>query len=170
MSSYAHWVKNTKIVILTILLAIFTVTLSGQSNEMIDSFLSAETADMATSLLFIAQAAGDLPVDTNLQEGYSWGTKQDFGKHIAKKASDDPISLGVFYLALLKTFNIRGGFLFNWFETPRYATNEAVYRGYVDPSRQFYTRTMEPYEVLTAITYLQDDIANQGRNAKETAK
>ena len=146
-----------KTVVLMVTIAIVvTASLMGQSNEMIDAFLEDDKADVATSMVLIAQSLGELPMDASPMDGYQWAKAQSFGVHVAKKTPDDPVSLGLFYLALFKMSDIKGGFMFNLFGTPRYAANEAAYLGYVDPSTLYHTRSLLPYEVLTGITYIQE--------------
>ncbi len=132
---------------------------SGQSNDLLDNFLNAEKADIGTSMLIIAQAAGELdPVATPV-DGYQWATRQGFGRFMKNRNSNDPVTLGVFYLALFHSLKVKSGTMFGLYRIPRYAVMGAKYLGYVDPSRAYYTRQMLPYEVLTGITYVQDDIA-----------
>ncbi len=146
-----------KKVIIVAALAILAMGLWGQSNEMLDSFLATDAADTATSLLLVAQAAGQLPLDADSAAGYAWGLEQVFAKHVEKMDPGEPVTLGLFYLALLKTFDVKGGIWFKTAGTPRYAANEAGYMGYVEPSRLYHTRSMPPYEVLTGITYILED-------------
>ncbi len=146
------------VVPMSIITVVVAVSLMGQSNEMIDAFLEADRADVATSMALIAQSVDELPMDATPMEGYYWATEQSFGIYVAKMTPEDPMSLGLFYLALLKVSDMRGGFMFNLFGTPRYAANEAGYLGYVDPSMLYHTRSMRPYEVLTGITYVQEDM------------
>ena len=145
-----------KIILMTALI-LFVSALWGQSNDLLDQFLEAEEADTATTLLLVAQAAGELPLDALPAAGYAWGQEQDFGKHVIKKQPEDPVSLGLFYLALLKSFDVQGGIWFKIVGNPRYAAMEAGYMGYVEPSRIYHTRSMPPYEVLTSITYILED-------------
>jgi len=149
-----------KKIVLMAVLAVLAIGAWGQSNAVLDAFLdeSRPEADVATSLLLVAQAAGELPEDATADDGFAWGLDASFGKHVAKLAPEDPVSLGLFYLALLKTFDIRGGLMFAAAGTPRYAAMEAAFRGYVEPSSLYYTRSMPPYEVLTGITYVLEDV------------
>jgi len=145
-----------KIVFATVLI-VLSISLWGQSNELLDQFLERDHADVATSLLLIAQASGNLPMDTNPRDGYQWALEQKFGKHVKKFSPDDSITLGLYYLALFKSFHIRGGGMFNVAGTPRYAALEAEFKGYVEPSSVYTDRLMPPYEVLTGITYVTDE-------------
>ncbi len=137
-------------------LIVLSVSLWGQSNELLDQFLEKDAADVATSLLLIAQASGNLSLDTVPEDGYAWALEQKFAKHVRKVSPDDPISLGLFYLALFKSFEIKGGGMFNVAGTPRYAALEAGFKGYVEPSSLYTTRSMPPYEVLTGITFVTE--------------
>ncbi len=132
---------------------------SGQSNDLLDNFLDAEKADIGTSMLIIAQAAGELEPTATPFDGYQWAARQGFGRFMKSRNSSDPITLGVFYLALFHSLKVKTGTMFGLYRIPRYAVMGAKYLGYVDPSRAYYTRQMLPYEVLTGITYVQDDIA-----------
>lgn len=148
-----------KIVLITALV-ILTTGLWGQSNELLDRFLDREEADVATTMLLIAQSSGSLSLDAGPDEGYAWGIEQDFGKYVEKRAPDEPVSLGLFYLALFKSWGVEGGLANKAAKYPRYAALEAAYLGYVEPSSLYYTRSVPPYEVLTGINYVSED--NQG--------
>ncbi|PIE04517.1 MAG: hypothetical protein CSA76_03835 [Spirochaetales bacterium] len=140
-----------------LLLSGFSAVLWGQSNVFLDSFLEKDSADTGTSLLLLAQSLEELPLDAAPEDGYNWALEQDFAKYVETKSVDEPISLGLYYLALLKSYGVKGGLWFNWIGTPRQAVNEAAYMGYLDPSSLFYTRTMTPEEVLSAISYISAD-------------
>jgi hypothetical protein len=148
-----------KKILFSAVLIVLAVSLWGQSNELLDQFLERETADVATSLLLIAQASGNLPLDTVNEDGYAWALEQDFGKYVKKFSPDDSITLGLYYLALFKSFHVKGGGMFNTFGTPRYAVMEAGFKGYVEPSSVYTDRLMPPYEVLTGITYVTEEVA-----------
>jgi hypothetical protein len=145
-----------------VLIAALTFLAAGiwsQSNELLDRFLDREEADVATTMLLIAQVSGSLPLDAGIDAGYAWGLEQDFGKHVSKVAPEDSVSLGLFYLALFQSFEVKGGLMYNAAHTPRYAALEAAHLGYVEPSSIYHTRSVPPYEVLTGITYVTEDAA-----------
>ena len=146
-----------KKIVFAVMLIVLSVSLWGQSNELLDEFLGRDTADAATTLLLIAQASGNLSMDASGNDGYNWALEQKFGKHVKKISPEDPITLGLFYLALFKTFHIKGGNLFNITVSPRYAALEAGHKGYVEPTTLYTNRSMPPYEVLTGITYVTGD-------------
>ena len=146
-----------KKIVFAVLLTVLSVSLWGQSNELLDQFLERDTADAATTLLLIAQVSGNLPMDSSGNEGYDWALKQKFGKQVKKISPEDPISLGLFYLVLFKSFHIKGGNMFNITVSPRYAALLAGYKGYVEPSSLYTNRSMPPYEVLTGITYVTEE-------------
>ncbi len=130
----------------------------GQSNAFLDRFLEKETADTATSLLLVAQAVGALPENARSEDGYNWALEQEaFARYVEKKAPDEPVSLGLCYLALLKSFGVRGGLWFECIGTPRQAAQEANYLGYLESGTLYYTRKMAPAEVLSAISYVSED-------------
>ena len=144
-----------KKVLIAFVLVLLTAGLWGQSNELLDRFLDADTADVATTLMLVGQAAGELPMDAVPDDGYAWAEgRREFGKHVAKTSPDDPVSLGLFYLALLQSFDVKGGLMYSAVGSPRYAALEAGYLGYVEPSGLYPTRSMAPYEVLTGIGYV----------------
>ncbi|MCK5249090.1 MAG: hypothetical protein KAJ98_03945 [Spirochaetaceae bacterium] len=146
-----------KKIVFIVILAVFAVSLWGQSNDLLDRFLDGEEADVATTLLLVAQASGNLPMDAGPDDGYAWGLEQDFAKHVSKTAPGDPVSLGLFYLALFKSYGVKGGGMYTAVGSPRYAALEAGFLGYVEPSSLYHTRSVPPYEVLTGITYVTED-------------
>lgn len=146
-----------KKVFLIATLIILTTGLWGQSNELLDRFLNRDEADVATAMLLIAQASGSLSLDAGPDEGYAWGIEQEFGKYVSRTGPEDPISLGLFYLALFQSWGVEGGLANKAAKYPRYAALEAGFLGYVEPSSLYYTRSVPPYEVLTGITYVSED-------------
>ncbi len=88
-----------KKIVLIAALVFLAAGLWGQSNELLDRFLDRDEADVATTMLLIAQVSGSLPLDTDVDAGYAWAVEQEFGKYVSEAAPDDPVSLGLFYLA-----------------------------------------------------------------------
>lgn len=148
-----------KKIVLIAALIFLAAGLWGQSNELLDRFLDRDEADVATTMLLIGQVSGSLPLDTDVDAGYAWAVEQEFGKYVSEAAPDDPVSLGLFYLALFQSFGVEGGLMYNAAHTPRYAALEAAHLGYVEPSSIYHTRSVPPYEVLTGITYVTEDAA-----------
>ncbi|MBI9100603.1 MAG: hypothetical protein JEY91_19165 [Spirochaetaceae bacterium] len=144
-----------------ILLFLFLFTIGSsavwsQSNDMLDSFLDRKSADIATSLLLVGQASGALPDNATIEQAYLWAGEQRFGKKILKLKQDIPIPMGLFYLILFESFNVKGGIWYTILHTPRQAALEAAYKGYIDSSTLYYNREMPPYEVLTSLTIIQE--------------
>jgi len=142
-----------KFIFIFVMLLIASVSWA-QTNDLLDGFLERETADVATALLLVAQASGEITLDTTGNAGYEWAVKQSFGKYVEKVMPEDDIGLGLFYLALFNTFDVKGGNRKSPVKNPRYAAFEAEFLGYAEPSRVFTDRAMPPYEVLTAISYV----------------
>lgn len=143
-----------KLIITLFLIGSFDVW--SQSNELLDSYLEQKSGDVATSLLFVGQASGLLPLDATPDQAYTWGTKQRFKRSILKLEPNDSIPLGVFYQVLFESFKIKGGIWFTIFRSPRQAALEANYKGLIDSSTLYYNRDMSPYEILTNITIIQE--------------
>ena len=124
----------------------------SQSNELLDDFLAKDTADAGTSLLLVAQAAGSLADGASAQDAMAWAAARPYGKHVAGLTADDPVSLGVFYAALFDAYGIRISAWTKSVRSPRRAAAAAEYLNYVSIGSLYYTRAMDPGEVLTAIT------------------
>ncbi len=125
--------------------------LMAQSNEQLDRFMKCETALAADSFLLIAQGTGELGSDAGPAQAMAWAQGKKWGKKLKKITADSPMSLGLFHLALFKSFEIRGGWAFNWFPCPRTAVLEADYKGFI-AGRPYVNHAMSPDEVLYSLS------------------
>ncbi|MDA3809478.1 MAG: hypothetical protein PF518_04010 [Spirochaetaceae bacterium] len=145
-----------RILLLFSLLVLNNFAIWCQSNDLIDTFLGQKNADVATSLLLVGQASGALMENATIDQAYLWAGEERFGKKVLKLEQDAPIPMGLFYLIMFESFNVKGGIWYTILHSPRQAALEAAYKGYIDSSTLYYNRKMTPYEVLTSLTIIQE--------------
>ena len=126
-------------------------SLYGQSNELIDSFLAGEEADVQNTILLLGQSLGTITEDGNSAEALAWSQDQEWYRYIKELQPDNPISLGAFSAVLLECYEIPGkSLMYCLFKTPRYAAMEAYSLGYITQNL-YHTRYIKPTEVLYAL-------------------
>ncbi len=130
-------------------------SLTAQSNQILDDFIAADTADAGTSFLLIAQATGQLDDSSTADDGLLWALQQPWGKKLKNVKSSDPVTTGAFHLALFQSFSIKGGIGYSLFKTPRYAAKEAGYQGFVTGTA-YVNHRMTPDEVLDSLSTALD--------------
>lgn len=142
---------NVRKLLLIVILTGVPGMLMAQSNEQLDRFMEQETALAADSLLLVAQAVGELDSDAKPAQAMDWAKEKKWGKKLKKISADSPMHSGLFHLALLQSFGIRGGWAFNWFPGPRTAVLEAGYQGFI-AGQPYVNHPMSPDEVLYSLS------------------
>ncbi|MDR1286951.1 MAG: hypothetical protein LBK08_05010 [Treponema sp.] len=115
---------------------ILYMALSGlvfaQSAEELDSILKSREITYAQAARFVLASASAFSGDA-----FSSALGEGWLPRLAN--ADSPIRLGELSLLIMKSFGLRGGFLYTLFPGPRYANRELVYlglvRGRTDPGR-----------------------------------
>ncbi|MBN2628352.1 MAG: hypothetical protein JXA95_16930 [Spirochaetales bacterium] len=134
----------------------FILSLSGQSNEIIDKVLSQEKLTCGYGAYLTLNAAGYVGDEATPEEALS--LLQDMGWMKKSKAADDFMSLGEYSLALMQGFSLKGGIMYSLFPAPRYASRELGFKGYI-------ARDSGAYRSLTgneAISMLSQIIRHEG--------
>ena len=114
-----------------ILLILLIVPAMGwaQSNKIIDDLLRESTASYGNTAYIVLTAAEILPEDTDEEAAlYEVGKR---GWNPKQKGIYNPISLGEYSHMLMQAFNIRGGIMYSIFPSPRYASRELGFKGYI---------------------------------------
>jgi hypothetical protein len=110
--------------------------LFAQTADEMDRILDAEEITYSQAARFVLMAANVLPPGADAftaarENRWLGGTKAD------TISADSPVSLGELSLLVMKAFNLKGGILYSFFPTPRYACRELVYlriiQGKTDP-------------------------------------
>lgn len=121
--------KIILIVILGVLFILPVADVFAQSNQVIDALLLEERATFQNSVYLILSVAGIIPEEATGEEAVEALKQTDW--KIKIKGPDEPIRLGTYSLLLMKAFNIKGGIFYTLFPSPRYASRELGYKGYI---------------------------------------
>jgi hypothetical protein len=144
---------NPKKFSILVVFSVFSwVSLWGQSNDLLDDFLSKESADVGTSLLLLAQSLNELPYEAGTEDAVAWAGSQSWWKTVQNLPPSDPLPLGRFFLVLFQSYEVNGkSLMFSLFKTPRYAAREAFSLNFCS-GKPYYNRNLQPSEVLFAIS------------------
>ncbi len=117
------------ILIFICLLAVPIIGVFAQSNQVIDALLLEGRATFQDSVYLILSVAGIIPEEATGEEAVEALKQTDWKIRI--KEPDEPIRLGTYSLLLMKAFKIKGGIFYTLFPSPRYASRELGYKGYI---------------------------------------
>ncbi|GEM_PF-250753 len=125
-----------------VLLLFLHLPVFSQSNELIDSLLGEKYADFGKSAYLVLAAAGlvdrELGVAESGRQAIRYLGKVNWGKRL--KVKEKTITLGEFSYIVMKAFGMSGGIMYSLFPSPRYASRELYYLGFIDGSRDPYRR------------------------------
>jgi len=136
----------TKSTTLGLLLLLLTATSPVQSIEAeeaekmppaleLEAVINADVINYAQAAYFVLASSED---NSEITAQTAFRFALDKGWLPKKAAADDPAKLGALSFLLMKSFNMRGGFLYAVFPGPRYAYREMVglniIQGTADPS------------------------------------
>ena len=137
--------------ILAVLILFLMQPLWGQSNEVLDKFLSQDRADLETSLWLILLASENLPSDASPQDVYPVLSSYSSTAHLDMSGLNNTVSFGEFAYAAMDIMNLPGGLLYTIFPSRRYAAKEFKFRGWI-PGDPYPGEELTPWEVTTAIS------------------
>lgn len=130
-----------------------TLTVSGQSNEVLDQLLEEKQATMgnATYLVFVAAgiASEDWSTDRSVQELASLG----WGFEDAQPG--DLVKLGALAFMIMKSFDMKGGIMYSIFPGRRYAAKEFAYLRFAPGNSSAY-RTLSGIDVANILGRAMD--------------
>jgi len=121
----------------------------SQSNEIMDSFLAEERAELGKAAYFVLMAADMIPQDATIETALTELGRR--GWKIKIREADSPIKLGEFSLLLMQALEIRGGVMYSVFKGPRYAARELDYRGFIT-GKSHPGRTLSGEEALRMLS------------------
>ena len=109
------------------------VLLFPQSNHIIDQLLQEEKATHGKAAYLVFTAAGMMQEEGTADELEREAMKEleEAGLNPRGAGSDDPISLGGYSYLIMRAFSLRGGLFYSFFPSPRYASRELGFKGYI---------------------------------------
>ncbi len=144
-----------RLIIKTILL-ISLFPLAAQSNEMMDSFLAKEEADLGTSAYLVLAASGQISPEAGIDDALSWIESEGLDSKFSSLDPERPVSYGEFSFLIMKGFNLSGGIMYTLIPGPRYAAREISYRKWILGS-SIPGRAVKPFEALNALALLAEE-------------
>ena len=120
---------NTRKNFALVVLFIIGTSLFAQSNEIIDDILSQERLTCANGAYAALTAAGLIADESSPEDAFTY--LKDQGWIRQSRQANDEMSLGEYSFALMKGFSMSGGIMYTIFPSPRYASRELGYMGYI---------------------------------------
>jgi hypothetical protein len=101
----------------------------AQSNKIVDDLLLETTASYGNASYMVLTAAGLIPESAEEEDALAEAVKR--GYNPKGKGIYSPISLGEYSHMLMQVFDIGGGIMYSIFPSPRYASRELGFKGYI---------------------------------------
>ncbi|MDC7125180.1 MAG: hypothetical protein PQJ46_06425 [Spirochaetales bacterium] len=139
---------NIRKIVLSSLFAITCAFTYAQSNEVIDEVLVQDKLTYGNGAYLVLTASEIIDESFSLEEAMSAGKEMGWIKD--KKQIDAPISLGEYSFLIMKSFDMKGGLFYSIFPSPRYASRELAYQGYISKDSGAY-RKLSGQEALSLI-------------------
>jgi len=130
--------------------------LSAQSNEVLDTFLTMDNSDFATTVYLVLSASGVVPEDVPPRVAYQALLQKGWG--FPQSNTDRPVLWGEYSLLLMKAFNLKGGILYSVLGGQRYAVKEVNFLRLLPYDKGIYD-PITPYEAMLALQTLMEDKA-----------
>jgi hypothetical protein len=111
---------------LSLLFALPACAAVAQSNEFIDSLLASKAATVGQVSYLVLVASDKLGEDADQAKAFE--QLQSLGWAPKNAAVDDPIRLASYSYILMRAFDLKGGVMYSWLPSPRYAYRELASR------------------------------------------
>ncbi len=135
------------VIVVFILLLAGLPSVFGQSNELMDNFLSEGEADSLISAYLVLLSAELINEDEGVAGAEKFLEGKSWGKYILES---DSISYGWFSMLTMEILEIGGGIFYAFFPSPRYAAREFSYHGFI-PGNSVSSKILSPLEVITGL-------------------
>ena len=131
-----------------ILLAVLSLSLSAQSNEIIDTVLSQKNLSCGNGAYLALSGAG--LIDQSLSPEEALDSLKDLGWISESRQSGAPMTLGEYSTAVMQGFALKGGLMYTLTKWPRYASRELGFKGYISRDAGAY-RTLSGSEAVSIL-------------------
>ena len=123
--------KRTRTLIFcAIVLLMCSVTLAAQSNLVLDELLEEDQASFGKAVYITLTASGIVPDDSSPEQAVAVLEEQNWG--LTLRGADEPITLGEMSFLYMRAFDMKGGIMYRLFPSPRYASRELAYLGFIN--------------------------------------
>ncbi|RKX73675.1 MAG: hypothetical protein DRP87_18450 [Spirochaetes bacterium] len=103
--------------------------LFAQQNQVIDKLLEEEKATWGKTAYLVLSAAGIIPEDAT--EDQALEALKQTGWKLKLKGTEEPIQLGAYSFVIMQAFGLKGGFMYTLTRSPRYASRELGFKGFI---------------------------------------
>ena len=100
-----------------------------QSNHIIDQLLQEEKATYGKAAYLVLTAADMVREEGSEEEAMR--RLEEEGLNPRNAGAGEPISLGVYSYLIMRAFSLGGGLFYSLFPSPRYASRELGFKGYI---------------------------------------
>ncbi len=105
------------------------LSLSAQSNEVLDTFLDQSEADLGTSIWLVLLSEGQIPADSDISDALDYFSATEAAGKFLDLSADRPIEFKEFAYVAMEVMALPGGMMYAIIPSPRYAAREFQYRG-----------------------------------------
>jgi len=134
--------------ILVLFIFFIGTQLFAQSNEIIDEILVQERLSVENGAYLGLTAAGLIVYDLTPTEALSFLKEKEWIRD--NRNPGDEMSLGEYSFILMKGFSMSGGLMYTLFPSPRYASRELGYKGFISRDAGAY-RSLSGSEAVSII-------------------
>jgi len=111
---------------LSLLFGLSACAAMAQSNDFMDSLLASKAATVGQVSYLVLVASDKLSEDADQAKAFE--QLQSLGWAPKAAAADDPIQLASYSYILMRAFDLKGGIMYSWMPSPRYAYRELASR------------------------------------------
>ncbi|MDR1175451.1 MAG: OmpA family protein [Treponema sp.] len=148
---------------------LLTPDVDAQTAAELERVLALPAVSYGDAVWFVLSAAGTvLPETAERSAGGAYRFAADNNWFPKKAAAETPVTLGGVSLLIMKSFNIKGGFMYSLFSGSRYAYRELTYRKIIG-GRAYSTMTVSGAHLLRIIGRALDYSGDTAALAAEAA-
>lgn len=140
-------IKLEKFVI-GVVLCLSAASVSAQSNDIIDVVLKEQELTCGNGAYLVLTAAG--MIDEGVTPAEALAELKELGWIGSGRETDDSMSLGEYSAVIMRSFSMPGGIMYSITKSPRYASRELGYLGYISSDPGAY-RTLKGNEALSIL-------------------
>ena len=145
--------------LIIVFMSFMTISIFGQSDEILDVLYEKEDAQTLYTALLVLQASGTMSEVSTIEDTKVYLSELDWGVTILNDG--EYITAGSFSLLVMKSFDIPHGVMYGFLPIKRYALKEMVYQKYLLGS-PYPNDVMTSFDVIYAVSSLPvDESINQ---------
>jgi len=140
---------NNKILTIVLFL-LFPIMIFAQTAAEVDVLLETDEVSAAVAAYFALGSAGLLPLGFSGAEGQAVAYDTALSNGWIKAAANDSITMQETAFLIMKAFDLKGGVIYKFFPSPRYAYREMIYHRIIQ-GRSYSNMKVSGIELLRII-------------------